>query len=231
GRGLYGKSKAYYTTVEAQGRGTLHLHMLVWLEGHPSPDELWQLIQASGEYKDRLIPWLEFVMQGDFQGRDSRWQVEKAFSKRLERELTGGGGPHPGSTKGPSICRSQGNTFWKDYEGYLNSLLVEYNIHEHTSTCWKYLKRGEPRTDANCRVGIDGKTQDMTTIDNATGEIKVKKTHPRMTHYTALVMFLLKCNIDVRFIGSGRAANAYMYYITDYVTKPALTMNAGLAAL
>lgn len=38
--GLFGHCKAYYGMVEAQGRGTLHCHMLIWLDGNPSPQEL-----------------------------------------------------------------------------------------------------------------------------------------------------------------------------------------------
>lgn len=30
--------KAYYGCVEAQGGGTLHCHMLVWVEGGLNPD-------------------------------------------------------------------------------------------------------------------------------------------------------------------------------------------------
>ena len=37
--GLLGHCKAYYGMVEAQGRGTLHCHMLIWLEGNPSRSE------------------------------------------------------------------------------------------------------------------------------------------------------------------------------------------------
>jgi len=32
-KGLYGDTAAYYGTVEQQGRLTLHLHMLLWIEG------------------------------------------------------------------------------------------------------------------------------------------------------------------------------------------------------
>ena len=38
--GLFGHCSAYYAMVEAQGRGTLHCHMLVWLEENPSPQQL-----------------------------------------------------------------------------------------------------------------------------------------------------------------------------------------------
>ena len=37
---LYGKTKAYYGTVEQQGRLTLHLHMLIWIEGAFAPQEI-----------------------------------------------------------------------------------------------------------------------------------------------------------------------------------------------
>ena len=40
GSGLFGGCDAYYGMVEAQGRGTLHCHMLVWLTGSLSPQLL-----------------------------------------------------------------------------------------------------------------------------------------------------------------------------------------------
>ena len=38
--GILGRVSAYFGTVESQGRGTLHLHLLVWLEGSPTPSEM-----------------------------------------------------------------------------------------------------------------------------------------------------------------------------------------------
>ena len=38
--GPYGKTAGYYDMVEQQGRLTLHLHMLLWIQGSPSPEEL-----------------------------------------------------------------------------------------------------------------------------------------------------------------------------------------------
>jgi hypothetical protein len=40
GPGIFGHCQAYYGMVEAQGRGTLHCHMLVWIAGNPSPRKL-----------------------------------------------------------------------------------------------------------------------------------------------------------------------------------------------
>lgn len=38
--GVLGRVKAYYGVVEAQGRGSLHVHMLLWLENAPSPSDM-----------------------------------------------------------------------------------------------------------------------------------------------------------------------------------------------
>jgi hypothetical protein len=39
-RGLYGKTSAYYGTVEQQGRLTLHLHLLLWIRGALTTQEI-----------------------------------------------------------------------------------------------------------------------------------------------------------------------------------------------
>ncbi|KIO11981.1 hypothetical protein M404DRAFT_125074, partial [Pisolithus tinctorius Marx 270] len=40
GNGLFGSCSGYYGMVEVQGRGTLHCHMLVWVQGNPNPNQL-----------------------------------------------------------------------------------------------------------------------------------------------------------------------------------------------
>lgn len=38
--GLYGDTSAYHGTVEQQGQLSLHFHMLLWIWGGVSPDEI-----------------------------------------------------------------------------------------------------------------------------------------------------------------------------------------------
>ena len=38
--GLYGETDADYGTIEQQGRLTLHLHLLLWIKGALSPQEI-----------------------------------------------------------------------------------------------------------------------------------------------------------------------------------------------
>ena len=38
--GIYGETSAYYGTVEQQGRLTLHFHLLLWIKGSLTPQEI-----------------------------------------------------------------------------------------------------------------------------------------------------------------------------------------------
>ena len=38
--GIYGDTSAYYGAVEQQGRLTLHMHLLLWIRGALSPQEI-----------------------------------------------------------------------------------------------------------------------------------------------------------------------------------------------
>ena len=59
--GILGLVKAYYGCVEAQGRGTLHCHMMIWLEGGLNPNEIKERVIDKGdvEFKNRLIQFLD----------------------------------------------------------------------------------------------------------------------------------------------------------------------------
>src|ERR1700709_2126075 len=60
--GILGVVEAYYGCVEAQGRGTLHCHMLVWLEGGLNLNQIKaKALQNGGdlEFQKRLIAFLD----------------------------------------------------------------------------------------------------------------------------------------------------------------------------
>src|ERR1700678_1083309 len=59
--GILGLVKAYYGCGEAQGRGTLHCHMMIWLEGGLNPNEIKERVIDKGdvEFKNRLIQFLD----------------------------------------------------------------------------------------------------------------------------------------------------------------------------
>ncbi|KAJ7603551.1 hypothetical protein DFH06DRAFT_1022150, partial [Mycena polygramma] len=209
--------------VEAQGKGTLHAHGLIWLQGHPSPQALRDQISQSEEYKVKVIRWLEDTIRCEL--LDSACNISLAKKpKRVQ------GDPHPGTIPAPALTSNVGS-FERDYCAFVDDLLREYNWHMHQTACWKYLKRGEPQTDNNCRMGMTGETNPVTSVDPVSFAISLRRLHPWIANYNDLVMFLLKCNMDIKFVGSGEAAKAFLFYVTDYITKPPLPVHIGLAAL
>ena len=65
--GLYGETKAFYETVEQQGRLTLHLYMLIWIKGAPSPQEVRdKMLDPESKFQKSMVEYLESVHQGEF---------------------------------------------------------------------------------------------------------------------------------------------------------------------
>lgn len=68
GLGLFGKCIGYYAMVEAQGRGTLHTHMLLWIEGNPNPERLRRTMLGDSSFQDSVFRWLEDVIRCELPG-------------------------------------------------------------------------------------------------------------------------------------------------------------------
>ncbi|KZP00511.1 hypothetical protein CALVIDRAFT_454650, partial [Calocera viscosa TUFC12733] len=78
---------------------------------------------------------------------------------------------------------------------------------------------------------MNGQTHTVTSLDSETGAVQIRRLHPKISNYNAVCLFLFRCNMDIKFIGSGQSAKALMFYITDYVTKNDLPLHESLSAL
>jgi len=230
--GAFGRCIGYYGTVEAQGKGTLHCHMLIWLRGHLSPQGLREKVASSPEYKAKYIKWLESVVSCEFPLQiDEAKDFGTPYSTRIQAKDTGAA--HPGVVPAPILAEfgSDKKAFWSAYFDFVDRLLYEYNWHDHQPTCWKSLRSGEQKSDANCRMGMDGSTRAETILDATTSAVLLRRLHPYIASYTDISTFLLKCNVNTKYVGSGQAAKSFAYYLTDYITKYSLPLHVGMAAL
>jgi hypothetical protein len=62
--GVLGPIKAYFGTVESQGRGSLHLHLLIWLNHDFTPSQLREQIQ-NDDFRAKLLKYLEDIVKED----------------------------------------------------------------------------------------------------------------------------------------------------------------------
>jgi len=65
---------------------------------------------------------------------------------------------------------------------------------------------------------INSSTRQWTEIDPETQSIFSAKCILNQ-HFNDIIIVLMKCNMDIKYIGSGEATKALIFYITDYVTK------------
>ena len=126
------------------------------------------------------------------------------------------------AVRGPSKSDiNYGAKFAKD----LRTLVESCQRHKHTRTCYKYDSK-------ECRFGLDEKNNVPETYMNLeTGELTYRITDGMINAYTPVVLRAIRCNMDVKFIGSGASAKAILYYITDYITKTMLKAHIAYVAL
>ena len=62
--GVLGPIKAYFGTVENQGRGSLHLHILMWLDHDLTSAKLKELTQNE-EFRNGLLSYFEDIIKQD----------------------------------------------------------------------------------------------------------------------------------------------------------------------
>ncbi|KAJ7232430.1 hypothetical protein B0H12DRAFT_1011941, partial [Mycena haematopus] len=228
--GLFGTCIAYYGMVEAQGRGMLHCHFLIWLEGNPNPQRLRDTLSQDGDFRADMFNWLEETIKCQLP-KDKEVVTEP--NGPLPRPLAESRLNDVRFERPPLIqdYLDDPDAFDTLYVDQVTRLVKEYNWHEHRETCWKHIRNGEPRDDTTCRMRINGLTSSETTIEPESGSIVLKRLHPRISNYNETLTFLFRSNNDIKYVGSGEAAKALVYYITDYVTKAELPVHAGLSAI
>ncbi|KZO98247.1 hypothetical protein CALVIDRAFT_478596, partial [Calocera viscosa TUFC12733] len=225
GTGLFGNCTGYYGMVEAQGRGTLHCHFVVWLKGHLSPQLMRERLSLDGSYKLALIGWLEDIIKNELP--TDHTVVTDPPRQRPPRS----GDIDPRTRQVPLTSFHADEEFESHFVSELSALVPQCNWHVHSSTCWKYLDPREKRDDTTCRMRMNGETFARTSIDPVDGTLTIRRLHPKIASYNDICMYLYKCNMDIKFIASGQSAKALMFYITDYITKQELPMHEGLAAI
>lgn len=159
--GVLGLVKAHYGCIEAQGRGTLHCHMLVWLEGALNPNEIRDRIvkDRDTEWGKKLIRFLDDVILNVVpEDPDPELQIPSSLH-------------HPCTVRGVDLGEPNVDLRLKSRLKDLHLLAKECQIHSHTSTCYKYHKGGEV---AGCRFDHDENNfRETSDFDPETGELSL----------------------------------------------------------
>ena len=235
--GLYGQTKAFYGTVEQQGRLALHLHIMLWIKGNLTPQEMRDLIlDANSEFQQKIIEWIESCQVGEF-----LTGTQNEVLQRVQHMTDASGYKDPTETlpeAPPTLCPMQCNkcqqcvyveTWWKKFELEVDDIVSKSNIHNCERGINKNgTKRKTPYVGCKdnkygtCKARFPRPTFDMTEIDANTGALNLKKGEAWLNFYTTYLTYIFRCNTDVTSMWSGTALKAVIVYISDYITKSSL---------
>ncbi|THG94148.1 hypothetical protein EW026_g7265 [Hermanssonia centrifuga] len=200
GTGIFGEMTAYFGTVESQGRGTLHLHMLIWLRHVPSTAEMADLLKRE-EFRAKVCTYIKANIRAYLPGLESAESV-KALPK----------------TKNVAYCRPP-KPGGADYEKELQVLELKLARVEQVHTC-KPVRclRTDKRGDVYCKR----KAPFLIALDDFVTEAGTwgpKRLFPFMNAYCPHILVNMRCNNDIKLLTNGAETKNISFYITSYTTK------------
>ncbi len=228
--GIFGKTSAYYGTVEEQGRKTLHLHLLIWIEGCPSPQELRDRVLGDVLFQQRLLAWLEQCHEGDFftgteTELEAKWEqpgvdtVVQGHIKKGKPSLLIRDAATSLTLRPPDMQTEQEVLLWHHaFRSDVDRILFCSNRHDkdHGRGCL----RGDPEY---CRARFPREAFPATVVDQNSGAIRFRKRDLWINTFNPVLSGALRCNTDVTCLLSGTQVRAIIAYVTDYVTKSSMT--------
>lgn len=196
-KGLFGKYVAHYGVVETQGRGGLHLHCLLWIDGVPEPAELNRRLREENEFRQRVVQYREFL-------------VCESLDEEIMSAVNDGSASSTQSLDAPVSIDITQPAFLKE----ASLLASQVNMHKrtHTASCRKFGTK-------ECRFNFPRSLIPESVYDETTGGILSSRNNEWLNPYNLVLMYLLRCNHDIQLLSTSSDALALIYYITDYATK------------
>ncbi|KAJ7143170.1 hypothetical protein C8R43DRAFT_891920, partial [Mycena crocata] len=152
--GLYGHTKAYYVTVEQQGRLTLHGHSLLWIRNASSPQEIRERLTGGDSiFEKKMIAYLESAHQGELihgsvaevktrigcntQARSEEVDCQSTESYKVPTQTLPTAPPplcekHEYVAEVGCACCDNLQNWWISYEHEVDDIVLRSNLHTCT---------------------------------------------------------------------------------------------------
>jgi len=250
--GIFGNVRAHYCVTEAQARGTLHFHQLVWM--NISPDVLMRCI-GTPALVAAISDFLSNIVKND---------VEVGALVPIDV-------PQAQGTRRAFVAPTSYKDSWEarnpivlpdcqqEFEARVLAVVLESNIHNplHHSTCAKgnsgkigcRMGMRRPIVDCSGPVHVDEDISDATVfiISNV---LEKPIMHPFVRDERVIIWELSReehsqyissycpalCNVSphnssVDFFGAPPQCRPGLYYVSKYVDKPKFALSSSLIAL
>ena len=195
--GILGVINGYIGTVEAQGRGTLHLHMLLWLKGCPSSIEMKEKL-SNEDFRAKIRAFISANIRADV-GDPTGAKVltipplkRVAFSRPLDPRL-------------PNYDEEHGEREKK--------LARTVQVHQCGNGCLKYIKGW-----AQCKRKAPFQLSSSDWVDE-NRNWGPKRTFGFFNNWNPEILQSFRANNDIKLLTNGAAMKNIAWYITNYVAK------------
>jgi hypothetical protein len=196
--GIFGQVASYIGTVEAQGRGTLHLHIVLWLCGAPTAQKMKELLKGKA-FRERVTEFIKANIKADVHGVDSRNLVEKKRDSGV-------------SYSRPVDPRQHDYTSMK--EEAERKLVRAVQLHRCSMEACLVMKKN--RLQCKRRAPFELSSRDWIDEDGSWGP---KRTYAYINNWNPAILHCVRSNHDIKLISNGTETKDLAFYITNYVAK------------
>lgn len=185
GIGIFGKTSGYFGVSETQGRGTLHCHYVVWLEGAGTSDGVQRAVELDGEgvFKRKLVAFYDAIAASCFD-----IPMEEVADARPKAAYC-----MPPNLAVPVDAEST-QAFATELRADAEWVARESNMHKatHTFTCWKGGRSA-------CRFGFPKECFECTTYSTEDGLVG-RRNDPYLNTFNPVIACALRCNHDIKYV-------------------------------
>ena len=196
--GIFGKVASYIGTVEAQGRGTLHLHMVLWLCGSPTADKMKELLKTE-KFRLRVIDFIKANIKVDVGGMNT----QKLIKAHRDKAVSYSRPEDPRMAEYPYRKREAEK-----------KLVRAVQVHRCTKESCLVMKKGRLRCKR--RAPFNLLPRDWIDEDGSWGP---KRLHPFINNWNPAILHCVRSNHDIKLISNGTETKDLAFYITNYVAK------------
>lgn len=198
-RGVLGVLEAYVGSVEAQGRGTLHLHILLWLRGAPTPTEMRDLLQTD-TFRQRIRDYIGTTIKASLDDRDGETMV----GLKKPKESVAYSRP---------VDPSRGD-YTNEAKTAERAIATSVQVHKCREDACLYLDKGH--WVCKRRAPFELSKYDYIEEDGSWG---VKRLFPYFNTWNPAIIHCIRANHDIKLITNGGDTKDITWYITNYATK------------
>ncbi len=198
--GIFGRVSAYYALTETQGRGCLHLHLLLWLEDAPTAEEMTKKLKLI-HFREKVIAFIKANLRAYLPGLES---VESIKAIPREKNLAYNRPPNPSD-----------DNYTQRLADLELRLARSEQIHTcHVRRCLIQDKHGQYR----CKRRAPFEVKEDDDIDEK-GNWHPKRLYAYVNGWVPAILVNVRCNNDGKLLTNGEDTKNVAMYSTLYAAK------------